>query len=294
MDLRFLLRDGPPIPAFNFNDQFDLAAAVEAFEAHGRPGILMVSMNAMASAGLEFLHDIFLFHRRRASQRLFIELDHCSDEATLVQAAELGFDMVMADFSQLALEDNIKRVARLTGLLAGTPCLVEAAPTEIPAAEDSGTSRPEPTSPDCLRTFASETGCDVVAPHLGTLHGFDRQKPSLDFARVAELTAASPVPLAAHGCDFLAPGQLAGLAGAGVRKLNVGPQLRVAWCVAARAAWADCDLDAPDQRQVHAVAGRAMRSEAEAIIDEMGRGYSAAIAESRAAGFSVQATTRRR
>jgi fructose/tagatose bisphosphate aldolase len=284
MDLRSLLHDRHPIPAFNFNDQFDLVATIEALEAKGRSGILMVSMNAIASAGLQFLHDIFLFQQRRASQQLFIELDHCSDQETLMQAAELGFDMVMADFSQLPIGQNIERVAQLTALLADTSCLVEAAPTVIPAAEDAGTTCLELTSPESLRAFAGETGCHVAAPHLGTLHGFDRHKPPIDFSLVAEMTATSPVPLAAHGCDFLEPGQLTGLAASGVRKLNVGPELRVAWCVAAQSAWARCDPHAPDQRQVHAVAGQAMRSVAEAIIDEICCGHSAAMAESRTAG----------
>jgi tagatose 1,6-diphosphate aldolase GatY/KbaY len=264
VDLRSLLGEGNPIPAFNFNDQFDLAAAVEALQAKGCPGIVMVSMNAMASAGLEFLYELFRFHRRRVSQRLFIGLDHCADEATLLRAAELDFDVVMADFSHLPFDENVDRVARLIKLLPDGRPLVEAAPTPIPEVREG---RTDLTSPDCVRTFAGETDCHVVAPHLGTLHGFDRSKPPIDEAWVAQVVAASPVPLAAHGCDFLAPDQLAALGRAGVRKLNFGPQLRVAWCAAARRAWADCDPQAPDQRRVHAAAVRAMRADAEAIID---------------------------
>jgi fructose-bisphosphate aldolase class II len=269
VNLRSLLGEGNPIPAFNFNDQFDLAAAVEALQAKGCPGILMVSMNAMAAAGLEFLYEIFAFHRQRASQRLFIGLDHCADEATMLRAAELDFDLVMADFSHLSFDENVYRAARVTKLLQEGRCLVEAAPTPIPQATAAGVSQTDVTSPECVRTFAGETGCHVVAPHLGTLHGFGRRKPPIDEARVAELVAASPVPLAAHGCDFLPPGELAGLVRAGVRKLNFGPQLRVAWCTAAQSTWADCDLKAPDQREVHAVAVRAMRADAEAIIDAL-------------------------
>ncbi|MET7708996.1 class II fructose-bisphosphate aldolase [Micromonospora sp. NPDC005413] len=269
MDLQLQLREGPAIPAFNFNDQFDLAAVVDALEARGRPGILMISTTAIAFGGLEFLFEIFNFHRRRTSQHLFIQLDHCADEATMLQAAELKFDLVMADYSHLAVEDNIAWVARLTALLRGSRCLVEAAPTPIPDTAAGREDRSALTSPGYLRQYVAETGCQVVAPHLGTLHGFGRDKPPVDHARVQKLARSSPVPVAVHGCDFLAPGQLATLAGAGVRKLNVGPQLRVAWCTAARRAWEDCDLREPDQRRVHRTAGGAVRAEVEKILDAL-------------------------
>ncbi|MCZ7436820.1 class II fructose-bisphosphate aldolase [Micromonospora sp. WMMC241] len=266
MDLAALLDDGPVVPAFNFNDQFDLAAVVEALNAACRPGILMISMNALSFTDIEFLAEIFAFHRRRSTQPLFIQLDHCADEATLLRAVELNFDLVMADYSHLPVDQNIAHVARVAALVRGGRCLLEAAPTPIPAAgADPGTPTAL-TSPRDLRQFVGETGCQVAAPHLGTLHGFARGKPPVPRAWVEELVESAPVPLAAHGCDFLAPRQLKTLAAAGVRKLNIGPQLRVAWSAAERGAWDECDPWEPDQRRVHRSAGDAVRAEAHGIL----------------------------
>ncbi|MFI2710633.1 class II fructose-bisphosphate aldolase [Micromonospora sp. NPDC018662] len=260
MDLATLLDKGPVVPAFNFNDQFDLAATVDALNAAARPGILMISMNALSFTDIEFLAEIFAFHRRRSTQPLFVELDHCADEATLLRAVDLNFDVVMADYSHLPVPDNIEKVARIAELVRGRRTLLEAAPTPIPSAPT------ELTSPVSLREFVGHTGCDIAAPHLGTLHGFARDKPPIARARVEELAASSPVPLAAHGCDFLAPQQLKTLVAAGVRKVNIGPQLRVAWCAAERDAWDGCDLRQPDQRHAHRAAGEAVRAEAEAVL----------------------------
>jgi fructose-bisphosphate aldolase class II len=220
VDLQLLLGEARSIPAFNFNDQFDLAAVVAALEVKGRPGILMISMEAIKYSGLDFLFEIFKFHRRHASQPLFIQLDHCRDEDTLLRAAELDFDAVMADYSHLGLEENIGHVTRITDLLKDRRCLVEAAPTQIANTAGPHEGGPTLTSPDLLRRFAAESGCHLIAPDLGTLHGFGRDKPPINQPRVKELVHSSPVPVAAHGCDFLAPGQLGLLSGAGVRKLR--------------------------------------------------------------------------
>ncbi len=242
--------DHPPVafrgtvPAFNFNDQHDLRAIVAAAEAAGRAAILMVSVRASQYTDLELLFDMFSFYRRRAATPLWVELDHCSDMALLGRAAELGFDVLMADFSHLPLHDNLRQVRRVVSEFGSSRCLIEAEASPIPAEPSAAMAHPL-TTPAELRAFQAETGCDLVAPHLGTAHGFDLDKPFLDPNRIRSLVQSVSVPVVAHGCDFLSAAQLGVLVGCGVAKVNFGPQLRSAWAAAARRAWRRASARAP-------------------------------------------------
>jgi fructose/tagatose bisphosphate aldolase len=258
-----------PLPAFNFNDQHDLAAIVGALEQCGRPGIAMVSMRAASYYELELLFEIFAFYRRKSSIPLWIELDHCADLSMLRRAAVIQFDILMADFSHLPLEDNIKTVAGIVREMRSFPCLIEGEsspiPADVPMKEDYGSLMPSALA----HKFVAETGCDLVAPNLGTLHGFKRRKPAIDKRFVEEIVRAVSVPVVAHGCDYLTSHDISVLCETGVRKLNFGPQLRDIWCTACRAEWQRSDTDRPDQRSIHHAANDALRSAISGILGSL-------------------------
>lgn len=250
------LRTVTTIPAFNFNDQFDLEAIVAALNSKGSPGILLVSMRAIAQSSLGFLCHVFEFYQAKAQVPLWIELDHCNDEQVIEQAVNLGVHIVMADFTHLSVDENQIRVRRLADEIRGSGCLLEAEPSPIPKHSKSEVGRlvVSPTTPSNLASFCAETKCDLVAPNLGTVHGFARTKPVIEPQVVSALIDATTVPVVAHGCDFMEPSQLKSLAVCGVRKLNFGPELRVAWSECSRGLWVEADLDEPDHREINRAA----------------------------------------
>ncbi len=261
-----------PIPAFNFNDQHDLAAIVAAIEQCGQPAVAMVSVAAASYYDLELMYDIFAFYKRRSSVPLWIELDHCSDRSMLRRAAALHFDILMADFSHFTLQENIEYVADVVNEMRSYPCLVEGESSAIPTELMSGYVRNDELPPaELVHKFASETGCDLVAPYIGTLHGFMRVKPAIDEDFVRQIARAAPVPIVAHGCDYLTPREIGILCRSGVRKLNFGPQLRDIWCTASRMEWQVADTDIPDQRRVHSAANRALQVAITEIVGALRR-----------------------
>ncbi|HBU11931.1 MAG TPA: fructose-bisphosphate aldolase, partial [Clostridiales bacterium] len=49
------------------------------------------------------------------------------------------------------------------------------------------------------RLFCAQTGVDALAVAIGTVHGVYKGEPTLNIARLAELSAALTVPLVLHG-----------------------------------------------------------------------------------------------
>lgn len=241
MSLRDTLTNSA-VGAFNFNDQFDLAGIVRAAENAGEPVVALMSSRAIEYSSLEFLHDIFKFFQSRSSAPLYLEVDHNSDIQILARAIELGIDVVMADFSDLPYEENISMTASVVRMAAGTPTLVEGEIDYI------GTEESDTTPARRLADFVSRAGVDLAAPRLGTVHGFNRQPPTLNRDAISVLCKATTASVVAHGADFLSPLDVKELVAAGVVKINFGPELRVAVHEATAAWYPTAAPDAPDHR----------------------------------------------
>jgi fructose/tagatose bisphosphate aldolase len=230
--------------AFNFNDQFDLAGIMAAANHVQEPVVALVSSNAVAHSGIEFLHDIFRFFQSRSSVPLYIELDHTNDVKAIERALDLGVDAVMADFSHLPYDENVLMTSKISEMASGTQTLVEG---EV---EHIGTCAASPTSVERITDFVAGSGVQLVAPRLGTVHGFNRYPPALDRDSIAALCGATSASVVAHGADFLSSLDIKELVATGVAKINFGPELRdavyqatIAWTVTSQA-------ECPDHRQL--------------------------------------------
>jgi fructose/tagatose bisphosphate aldolase len=182
------------------------------------------------------------------------------------QAVGLGFDAVMADFSASGIDRNIRETGRVCALAAGTSCLVEGESAAIPTVDAGPAPQVKLSTAGETAYFADVTGVDLVAPALGTVHGFLRDPPRLDGAAVGALADAVDRPLVAHGCDFLPPSDLARLAASGVAKLNFGPQLRVAVAEGLSSSADSFRARAPDHRIATAAARDAVAAETLSLL----------------------------
>lgn len=232
------------VGAFNFNDQFDLAGIAAAADDAQQPVVALVSINAVAHSGIELLHDIFSFFQSRSSVPLYIELDHANDLKLIERALDLGVDAVMADFSHLSFEENVLMTSKISEMASGTQTLVEG---EV---EHIGTCATRPTSVQRIADFVAGSGVRLVAPRLGTVHGFSRCPPPLDRDSIAALCRATPASVVAHGADFLSSLDIKELVAAGVAKINFGPELRDAVYQSTIAWIHPSQAECPDHRQL--------------------------------------------
>jgi fructose-bisphosphate aldolase class II len=174
-----------------------------------------------------------------------LHLDHVTDPALLELAREeLGVSSVMYDASELAYDDNVRQTAEVTRELHERGMWVEA---ELGAIGGKGGAHAPGvrTDPQEAAEFVAATGVDGLAVAVGSTHAMTSQTASLDCDLVRAIASVVPVPLVLHGSSGVPREQLREVTRAGIRKINVGTALNVAFTGAVREALTDEDLTDP-------------------------------------------------
>ena len=147
--------------------------------------------------------------------------------ASVYEAADCGFNVVMYSDHRLGRDELVGRVRDLTSTVHAKGVAVEAEYDELPF------GRPEDeapqTDPDEAAEFVANTGVDVLAVSVGNVHVMTDAKAALDVQRVARLAEAVPAALVLHGGTGIDEGSLREAIAAGIAKVNYGTVLKVAY-----------------------------------------------------------------
>jgi len=155
-----------------------------------------------------------------------LHLDHCSDENYILSAIRDGFTSVMYDGSMLPVEENIVNTRALAEQAHKMGAEVEAELGRVGFA-DTVTDQNDTdkyTKPEVAAAFCEQSKCDSVAIAIGSAHGFYKETPKLDIARLKEINAATDVPLVLHGGSGIPDDQLHIAFREGINKFNVGTE----------------------------------------------------------------------
>jgi fructose-bisphosphate aldolase class II len=196
-----------------------------------RPVILQVSENAIRyhdGVGEPLLRACSALIAAHAATAA-LHLDHVTDPALLELASpELGVSSVMYDASTLPWADNVDRTRWATELLHDRGLWVEA---ELGAIGGKGGAHTPGVRTDPLeaRDYVEATGVDALAVAVGSSHAMTEQTASVDGSLVAAIAAVVPVPLVLHGSSGVPVDGLRAATRAGIRKINVGTALNVAF-----------------------------------------------------------------
>jgi fructose-bisphosphate aldolase, class II len=195
-----------------------------------------------------------------------LHLDHFQDATLIDEAVEiapaLGVTSIMVDAAHLPYRDNIARTQTFAQAAHAAGLWVEAELGEIGGKDHAAVSAHAPgvrTDPDEAVAFAEQTGVDGLAVAVGSTHAMTTRDACLDVALIQQLAARVPVPLVLHGSSGVSDDQLRVAVRAGIRKINVGTALSIAYTWAVREALAG-DLTATDPRR-YLEAGR------QAVVD---------------------------
>ena len=90
------------------------------------------------------------------------------------------------------------------------------------------------TDPAQAAAFVEATGVDGLAVAVGSSHAMVDRSAQLDLELIARLAAAVPVPLVLHGSSGVPDEAIAAAVTAGIRKVNIGTALNVAYTAALR------------------------------------------------------------
>lgn len=234
-DLRYWLREADEkkfaIPAFNFNDCWDLMAIVRAAEKERAPIMVSSVGYVVDSLGLENCAALGHVAMKNASVPVFLHLDHQTSAEVCMRAVDLGYPSVMIDASALSLEENVAASAQVAEYAHARGSVVEAEIGRIRGKDDEGTYLGDDflvQTPDAVE-LVRRTGVDMLAIGIGSQHGFYKGEPHISIERLQEVNAALDTPLVLHGGTGIGDDIIHACIANGINKINVGTAIRYAY-----------------------------------------------------------------
>lgn len=229
---------GYAVGASNVYNLEGACAVVAAAEAARSPAMLQIHPSALKHGGQPLIA-LCLAAARQATFPMAVHLDHSTAaDDDIGQALAAGITSIMADGSHLPYSENVAFTREMVAVAHAQGAAVEAELGRLSGTEDDLTV-PEYearlTDPTQAADFVAQTGIDALAVCIGNVHGRYRGEPHLDFARLAAIQTAVPVPLVLHGASGLPEPLVRRAIELGVCKFNVNTEVRQAYVSALEA-----------------------------------------------------------
>ncbi|MUL83017.1 MULTISPECIES: class II fructose-bisphosphate aldolase [unclassified Mycolicibacterium] len=252
--------------AFNVITVEHAEGIAEGVERAGVAALMQVSENTVRFHGgrIAPLVSACAHIAARSSAELAVHLDHFQDPALITEAidtaAALGVTSLMVDAAHLPYRDNVEQTHAFVQRAHQAGLWVEAELGEVGgkgAGEIQAHAPGARTDPDEAGAFARETGVDALAVAVGSSHAMTTRDARLDIDLIDALAARLAVPLVLHGSSGVPDDQLRLAVRAGIRKINVGTALNIAYSDAIRGILA-ADPGVTDPRPYLAAARQAI------------------------------------
>lgn len=165
-----------------------------------------------------------------ASVPVVLHLDHGMSVETCKKAIDLGFTSVMIDASMKSFEENVAITKEVVEYAKAKDVSVEAEIGHVASNFDENDTDALYTTAEEAKKFCEESGCDSLAISIGTAHGVYKAKaiPEISFDRLAQIHAATDVPLVLHGGSGSGDDNLNRCAKEGISKVNIYTDLYLA------------------------------------------------------------------
>jgi fructose-bisphosphate aldolase, class II len=256
---------GGAIGAFNFNDMTDMQGIMFAAMNTRQPCIMMASAGAVKYMGIHFVREMYQAARMTSSVPLYLMLDHSESVQTCAECIDNGFSLVMYDGSALPFDENVRNTREVVRIAHARGVLVEAEIGRLPGREeniDVSEMNALFTDPREARDFWDQTGADLLAISFGTAHGFYKAEPKLDFDVIRETRRLTDAPLVMHGGTGVPDEDVRTAISCGVKKVNIGTELKHAYATAMRQSLAKSEKEI-DPRKILAPAKEAVQKAVE-------------------------------
>ncbi len=260
------------IGAFNFNDMTDMHGVMNAAMRKRMPLILMASSSAVKYMGIHFVREMYRAATMTSDVPLYLMLDHSESIETCAQCIDNGFSLVMYDGSALPFDENVRNTREVIRIAHARGVLVEAEIGRLPGREEHlNVSEMDAlaTDPKEAHSFWDSTGVDLLAISFGTAHGFYKSEPKLNYEVIKRTRELTDAPLVMHGGTGVPDADLRKAIGCGVKKVNVGTEIKYAYTAALREALAKAP-DEIDPRKILIKAKEAVQAAVEGRLAVLG------------------------
>jgi len=212
------------IPAFSYSDIWDFLAIIEAAEEERSPVIISCNPLVVKAIGVDYLAAIGKASMQLAKVPLIHHLDHSASFELCAECVEKGYPSVMIDGSALKLKENIALTRKVVEFAHPRAVCVEGELGRIKgkSIEDEYKGENFLVNIEEAVQFVKETKVDSLAIGIGTAHGFYKNKPELNFERLAEINEAIRIPLVLHGGTGIRDEDIKKVISLGINKVNIG------------------------------------------------------------------------
>ncbi|UKS53962.1 class II fructose-bisphosphate aldolase [Mycoplasma feriruminatoris] len=222
--------NGYAIGAFNFDNIEMLKAIVESAEELNSPIIAMVTQSAAKYIGKEIVIASSNAIINNAKVPIVLHWDHGYDMDLIKWACDNNFSSVMLDASLDDFNTNVNKTIEIVKYARSKNVEVESEIGHVGGKEDDMDSNINRyTSVDDAIKFNELTKVDALAIAIGTNHGVFKSSPNLNFDRIKQIRNAINTPLVLHGSSGLCENDLKKAIKAGICKINIGTDLKLAY-----------------------------------------------------------------
>lgn len=218
------------VGAFNVHNMEYTQAVVQAAETMRMPVILMLGEPMLEFADLTMLATIAKCAAQNSSLPIAVALDHGKKMENIEKCIDMGIS-VMVDGSALPYKENVRLTKTVVEMAKRTGVSVEGELGSLAGIEDVDDEATEfLTDPEMAADFVARTGVDALAVAIGNCHGKYLRPPVLDIARLAKIRQNVGIPLVLHGGSDLPLDMSRDAIHNGIRKFNIGTDLKYAFC----------------------------------------------------------------
>jgi fructose-bisphosphate aldolase class II len=234
LDRAFAERYG--VAAINVVDDLSLEAVLAAATELEAPLIVQTSLKTVKSIGVGPFYAMWRARADEVPVPVTLHLDHCPDREWISTCLRAGWNSVLFDGSELAVDENTRQTIEVVAEADRYGAQVEGEIESVLGVEDGvGSDEAAEIHPtEVSAQFIEATGIYSFAPAIGTAHGLYKAEPKLTPERVTEIVEQHPIPMVLHGGTGLTEAQFADLIARGCAKVNISTALKIAFVDAHR------------------------------------------------------------
>jgi len=268
---------GTAVGHFNVSNLEQWKGVLTACEKTKLPAVIGMSEGERNYFGLSDAVALLKNARQDKGLEVYLNADHTHSLENVEKSARAGFDAVLFDCGKLSLEENIKATKEAVkiakninpniliegelGYLGSGSALLDAIPSDVDMSADALTSAAD------AACFTKETGIDLLAPSVGTIHGLLKNipHPKINFDRIKELSNAVGVPLVLHGGSGTSEDDFVSSVKSGISLVHVSTELRRLWRLALEGLF----KESPDEINPGRVGQKVVEALSESIASKM-------------------------
>lgn len=247
-------KGGYAVGAFDVYNLETALGLARAAVARRSPIIMMISETTIKYAGIKPITHIVSTIAKNLAVRVpvALHLDHGKSFESISECLKAGFTSVHIDASDLPFDENVAITKQAADFAHKKKVWAQGELGPVHGEHVAGKKyhgQLPKTNPEEVKEFIKRTGVDMLAIAVGPTHGIYTNE-HIDFKLLKQINDQSSVPLVLHGSSGVPDAELKRAIKMGIRKINVGTAVRLAFTQALRQSVKNTPKNVIDVRQM--------------------------------------------